>query len=336
LLLALPFLYYVYPDRQRSFKKIGLAMLGYLAVMLPWFLRNLGVFGAILPPGSQHALWLRSYEDLFRYPGSDLTPGFLLQAGIGEILAARLAALWTNLQRIIAENGLVFLLPLMILGVVNQWRLRIIPAAMLYLAVLILLMSFVFPFAGAQGGMFHSGAALMPTLWMLTPFGLRVSIAWIGKRRSWDIPRATVNFGWILVVLAGFLTVFIYVQRVYGFEEPGKAWDVDYTTYRELGQGLNSLEKKPQVVMVNNPPGFYLATGIPAIVVPSGGSGALRSALIDYDVDYLLLDRNHPSGLSDLYSLVFDPDWLELVREIELGPSGPFLVFQVAPRLESE
>ena len=336
LLLAIPFFYYVYPDRERFFKRIGLTMLGYLAVMAPWFLRNLGIYGSILPPGSQHALWLRSYEDLFRYPGSDLTPGFLLQAGFGEILDVRFAALWTNLQRVVAENGLIFLLPLMIIGVVRQWRLRIVRAAMLYLAVLILLMSFVFPFAGAQGGMFHSGAALMPTLWMLTPFGLRAAVAWIGDRRSWDISRATVNFGWISVVLAGILTTFIYLQRVYGFEHTGKAWDIDHTTYGEIGQELRSLEKKPQVVMVNNPPGFYVATGIPAIVVPSGGSDALHSALADYDVDYLLLDRNHPSGLSDLYSLAVNSEWLELVREIKLGPSGPILVFQVTPRLESE
>jgi hypothetical protein len=281
-----------------------------------------------MPPGTQAALWLRSYEDLFRYPATELNPGFLLQAGLKEIISTRLSALWTNVQRVIAENGLVFLLPVMLGGIVDRWKLRIVRAAVLYWATLLVVMSIVFPFAGAQGGMFHSSAALMPTLWILAPFGLRRIVAWIGVRRRWIISQATVNFGWILVFLSAIFTLGVYAQRVYGLNESGRSWGSDFKIYESLGQKLTALRPEAEMVMVNNPPGFYGATGIKAIVVPSGGAESLKQALEDYNADYLVLDRNYPTGLGEIYERDQVPDWLVFRDEVNLGPAGPQLIFQ--------
>jgi hypothetical protein len=332
LLFIFPLLYFLSRERRSIWRNSILAIVGYLLVMTPWFVRNQSVYGSVLPPGTQSALWLRSYEDLFRYPASDLGPGFLLKDGLGPVILARFAALWTNLQRVLAENGLIFLLPLMIVGIVDRWKIRIVRAAVLYWSVLILVMSFVFPFAGAQGGMFHSSAALMPMLWMLAPFGLRKSVAWVGERRGWDIQKATVNFGWILCVLAAVLTSGIFLQRVLGPNQPGTGWASDYQTFTTLNEALLELEPNPQVVMVNNPPGFYSVTGIKAVVIPSGGFNALRSALSDFNVDYLVLDRNHPSDLTELYMRQSTPEWLLFVEEVDAGGSSPVLIFR--PHLE--
>jgi hypothetical protein len=334
LLFVFPLLYFLAGERISLWKKGFLALAGYFLVMTPWFVRNLGIYGSVLPPGTQSALWLRSYEDLFRYPASDLSPGYLLEENLGKLLLVRFSALWTNLQRVLAENGLVFVLPIMILGIVDRWKLRIVRAGVLYWSVLILVMSFVFPFAGAQGGIFHSSAALMPMLWMLTPFGLRKGVAWVGERRGWDIPNATINFGWILIVLAAIFTSGIFLQRVLNLNQPGARWASDYQTFSTLNETLVELNPHPQVVMVNNPPGFYSVTGINSVVVPSGGLSALKSALSDFRVDYLILDRNHPSDLSELYMRQSTPEWLLFVEEVDVGGSGPVLIFQ--PHLEQD
>lgn len=336
LLFAVPLIYFLSFDRKRILKRVSLAFAGYVLVMAPWFLRNLDVYGAILPPGSGYAIWLRSYEDLFRYPPTDLGPRYLLDGGWELILSTRITALWTNIQRVIAENGYVFLLPLMLLGLVDQWRLRVVRSVVAYWAVLLLIMSFVFPFAGAQGGTFHSSAALMPSLWMLVPFGLRRAVVWAGARRGWNVANATINFGWISVVLAALFTAGTYLQRVYGFEQIAKSWGADQRAYEQLGQELRDLDPDTNIVMVNNPPGFYNATGIPAVVVPSGGIDSLRAALADFDVDYLILDRNHPIGLGSLYSLEQVPEWLEQVHELEAGRSGHVLILRTLPALEPE
>jgi hypothetical protein len=216
----------------------------------------------------------------------------------------------------------------MVIGSRDLWKLRLVRSAMLYWGFLIAVMSFVFPFAGAQGGTFHSSAALMPTLWMVVPFGLRTAVAWVGERRDWNIARATSNFGSILVILAAIFTAGVYFQRVFGLDDADKNWGTDSRTYKMLGETLLGMEPEPEVVMVNNPPGFFATTDLYAVVVPSGGVESLKMAMSDFGVNYLVLDRNHPSDLAAIYSQVEKPDWLILRDEVNIGRSGPILIFQ--------
>ena len=84
--------YLVLDDRSRPerFRLAGIAWLvclaGYGLVMAPWMLRNQAVFGSWLAPGGSRALWISSYDELFIYPASLLTPGRWLDAGWGAIL----------------------------------------------------------------------------------------------------------------------------------------------------------------------------------------------------------------------------------------------------------
>ncbi|MGH2626628.1 MAG: glycosyltransferase family 39 protein, partial [Anaerolineales bacterium] len=147
---------------ERAAKRALALAVGYGVVVAPWLLRNLAAFGRLLPPGQARALWLTEYNDLFVYPATVLTPDRWLEQGWGAIVATRLAALGSNLTSLWAVNGLVFLLPLMALG---AWRFRnhrLIRFALAYLALELLLMSFVFPYAGTRGGYFHSSVAAMP------------------------------------------------------------------------------------------------------------------------------------------------------------------------------
>ena len=63
------------------------------------------------------------------------------------------------------------------------------------------------------------------------------------------------------------------------------------------------------IVMVNNPPGYTLATGRMSVMIPSGGPEALLSACNDFSVEFLavdnerteikeLLEENSPLGSS--------------------------------------
>jgi 4-amino-4-deoxy-L-arabinose transferase-like glycosyltransferase len=328
LLFVIPFLYLIMVKANSRTRWLFAGLAGYLMIVTPWFIRNLAAFGTLLPPGTQATLWLRSYEDLFRYPASELSPAFLLEAGLGKVIVTRFSALWINLQRVVAENGYVFLLPLMIVGMYEKWELKIVRSATLYWGVLLFVMSFIFPFAGAQGGTFHSSAALMPTLWMLIPFGLRKVVAWVGSRRGWDVVQATSNFGWILLGLAGLFTIGVYIQRVYGIDREGVRWSEDLNTYSELGDILSSLDSQPGLVMVNNPPGFYVASSLQAVVVPSGGVDALRGVVREFGVEYVILDRNHPSGLNKIYDRERIIDWLELIEQVDIGRAAPVLIFK--------
>ena len=54
--------------------------------------------------------------------------------------------------------------------------------------------------------------------------------------------------------------------------------------------------------MVNAPPGYYLATSRPAIVIPYGNESAILAAGRQYHTRYLVLDQANAWYLDRLYS----------------------------------
>jgi hypothetical protein len=302
---------------------------GYAAVMSPWWIRNLMVAGSMMPGGGGRTLWLLGYDELFSYPASILTPGRWWAAGPGAILGVRSAALWSNLKSLVAVNGLVFLGPLMALG---AWRLRkqrLVQLALVYLTALLLVMSFVFPFAGTHGGFFHSSVALMPILWPLGAIGLEMAVAWGSRRRRWSVPQALRVFGIGALVLAGLLTAGLSWRRVVGSTGKLPQWEASYRTYVEVGNRLRELDSGPGLVAVNNPPGFTLASGLPSVVVPNGPPEALRQVVDRYRVAWIVLDENRPAGLSGLYGDPASVGWLSLAETL-LAPDGSrILLFRV-------
>src|SRR5574341_369314 len=73
--------------------RAGLALVGYLLVMGPWFARNLATFGRLQAPGGIGTLWLIDYNDMFLYP-AQLTASRYFAAGWKVIVETKLAALW--------------------------------------------------------------------------------------------------------------------------------------------------------------------------------------------------------------------------------------------------
>jgi hypothetical protein len=290
------------PHVSRLTLHASLVLLGYLVVAGPWILRNLSVFGTFLSPGGLRALWLTSYDEIFSYPGSILTFNHWIDSGLRSILAARLWALSQNLQTTLAVQGEIFLLPLI---VASGWRLRRDPRVKLGLLAwsgIFFAMTVIFPFPGARGGLFHSGAALQPLWWALAPVGLERFLDIGVEKRGWQKERARKVFSWGLVALAAFLTIIIGYLRIVGNDDSGLAWNQTPRYYSQIEACLGEHGiAKGEIVMVNNPPGYYVATGRSAIVVPDGDVQSTLAAAQRYHAHYLLLESNHPQGLNDLY-----------------------------------
>lgn len=284
----------------RAKRALSLAA-GYGAVIAPWLLRNLSAFGRLLPPGQARALWLTEYNDLFLYPATALTPERWLDQGWGTILTARLTALGSNLTSLWAVNGLIFLLPLMALG---AWVLRghrLVRITLAYLALELVLMSLVFPFAGARGGYFHSSVAAMPVLWALVPPGMSVFLEWGRRRRGWDPGLGARVLGGAALILAAVLTGSIFWSRAVGSHPDRPGWSLSDRVYGRVTDRLGERGWPGGTVAVNNPPGFYLASGRSAVVVPAGGVQALVGVVSEFNVDWVILDSNRPPGLDEVF-----------------------------------
>jgi hypothetical protein len=296
-------------DKKRSHAFIGL-LIGYLLLIGPWWVRNIVVVGQPIPPGNDRALWLLSYDELFTYPGNILTSTRWLDSGFVSILGTRLEALWVNVQRLLLENGIVFLSPFMILGAYRYRSHPLTRLAILYLAILLFVMSFVFPFAGSRGGFFHSAVAVMPFLWALVPPGLEVAINWGAKIRGWDGEEALKVLGTSAIIIVVILTGALFWSKAIGPELSQPRWASGLSTYNEVGDQLHKLSPSPAVVAVNNPPGFYLATNLECVVIPDGTVETLRDVVERHQVGWVVLDVNHPAGLAMLFDDPTSVQWL--------------------------
>ncbi len=273
-------------------------LLGYLLVMAPWFYRNWVAIGAVLPGAGLQTLFLRDYDELFSY-GLPLTLERYLDWGLGNILASKLWAARLNLMTFVGPNNLIFLTPFTLIGL---WRLRREPLmrpALIYGVLLYAAMTLAFTFPGVRGGLLHSSVALLPFFFAAAPMGLEAAVHWVARRRrGWHVQQATQVFLAGFVVLAAALSLALTVRTMQGEHWIGGSGEV----YRQIGAWLGAHSLEGATVMVNNPPGFALRTGHPAIVVPNGAVDTLLAVADRYGATVLVLDANRPGPLAGLYA----------------------------------
>lgn len=296
------------------------SIVGFVVVMGPWYWRNFSIFGTILAPGGQHLLWLNNYDQTFVYPAAQLTPGNWLAQGWQPIIAARLTALWWNLLNAFAAQGGIFLAPFILVGIWQYRRDGRVQLGVLAWLCLLIVMTVIFPFAGYRGGFFHSGAAVQPLWWSLAPLGLDFSVA-AARRRGLFTPDAARVFQASLVVLAMLMTGAIFAIRVL----PG--WGEGEREYPRIQNALvNSGLQPGDVVMVRNPPGYYVMTGQPAIVVPFADEQSIWEAAVRYRARFVVLEAAGVAG--PIRTLYND---LESQHFVYVGELNGSRLFRVQP-----
>jgi hypothetical protein len=291
---------------------------GYLLVMAPWYIRNYTAFGTPLAPGGSKLPWLTSYDQLFSYPASQITFSAWWQSGLWNILRVRTWALGINLSNMLSVQGEVFLLPLIGLGFWHLRKDRRVQLAGLAWLGTLFAMTIVFPFAGARGGFFHSTAALQAVWWAIVPLGLDRFIAWGSRKRGWNPVQAGRIFQPAVVVLAVLLTAVITCGRVMG-GFGGTPWGQENEAYRHVNTMLISKGMTDTaVVMVANPPGFYLVSGNPAIALPDGDVNTLLEVARRYEAKFVILEQGStPGGLLTVYAHPADQAGLYYLGDID-------------------
>jgi hypothetical protein len=309
---------------RRKWQPLALVLVGFAVVELPWWIRNLITTGGILSPSNGRVLWLTSYNQLFIYPAEKLTVQHWLQAGLPAILHARLEALWLNLQHALAEPGMIFMWPFVLIAIRKQRAHRWVRISVGYFLLMFLIMTVVFPFAGGRGGVFHSSASLLPLVWVLAPIGLAASIRWAAEKRNWDVSQAQTVFQYASVAIMAAVTLGLYLSQAFDPSGTGSDWDQSERLYQQVGDILDDYHLGNVRAVVNNPPGFWLATGLEAVVIPDGDIDTLQQVVRQFEVEVVILDQNLPSGLEDLYHDPNQVDWLRVVDRIE-RPQGTWV-----------
>jgi len=316
-LLLLPVLF-IRPNK--SWRSVLWAALGYAVVMSPWLAHNWTTTGRLLSIAGAKSLFLTNYDDLYSL-GKTLDLPTYLSWGLANILGSKLDALWANLQTLVAVVGMILLAPLAVIGFWRQRRAALYQGVMLYGAALYLAMSLAFTFPGVRGGMFHSGAALLPFVFAAALVGLDEVVDWAAARIStWEAARARRGFTWELVGLAVLTSVALYGLRVRG-------WNQADAVYTSIGVRLSG--EPSTSVVVNNPPGYVYHTGQWAIAIPNGDVDTLLAAARRYGAAWVVLEANHPAALSGLYDQPRSDPRLILIETFPVQGSGPAFLFQV-------
>ncbi len=297
-----------------------LALAGFLLIMGPWFWRNYSVYGTLLAPGGNYLLWLTNYDQTFIYPANQLTMQAWLAQGWNQIFSNYLFALRWNLLNAFAAQGGIFLFPFILIGLWQYRKDERVRLGALGWLGLLFVMTIIFPFAGARGGFFHSGSALQPLWWAMAPLGLE-SVITAARRRNWFTPDAFKIFRAALVGIAILMTgVIIYIRVL-----PG--WGEGEQNYPKVEAFLEQNGIQPgDIVMVRNPPGYYLMTGHPAIVVPYSDEAAMYNAAMRYHAKYLVLES---AGVAGPIKSVYDNGNSQQFRF--LGELSGTRIFKVQP-----
>jgi len=277
-------------------------LVGYIIVMGPWLIRNWLALGELLPAGTSKVLWMTEYNDLFVYQPSELSIDNWLQQGWLGILSNIGGAFLANLKTVLFVQGQILLGPLIGIGFWFNRKEISVWGSLFALGLVLVSMTVVFPFAGQRGGFLHSGAALQPLLWALAGCGFEKMIDYGVKKRSWETGKATLLFGTTLFIILACATGFVYTERVIGGDLQNPQWNRSNRIALEVGRVIEEIGAEPgDKVMINNPPGLYAATGRKSIVIPDGSIDEVVNAANEFNVRYIVLEANHPEGLSELY-----------------------------------
>lgn len=302
-------------EKFQSFLLLGsLVAIGYSISMGPWYIRNIRAFGSPMPPGGSRILWLTNYNDTFAFPVEKITLQSWLEVGWLAAIKVRLGALRLNLLNAFAAQGGILLFPFILIG---YWHLRKDIRARLAATgwiILLVVMTVIFPLAGARGSFFHAGAAFQPYWWSLAPIGLDRLVDALYRRNILTVEHAGRVFLGFMILISALLSGVILQVRVL---QPG--WQPEEELYVKVEQFLVAQGAKPEeIAIVRNPAGYYLVSGRPTIVMPPGGPDVILALATRYDATYFVLE---PGGVLNEYQQLFEqPDvnpQLDYLGEVE-------------------
>jgi len=271
---------------------------GYLLTMGFWHARNLSTFGTLLTPGGGRLLWLQNYNQTFIYPPENLTRESFLQSGWDLALQNRVRAFSSNLSNAFAAQGGIFLFPLILIGL---WQLRNDLRTKLAVTgwlILFVVMTVIFPFAGSRGSFFHAGAAFQLYWWAAAPIGLNALVVWARSRGQFRDRYAPYFLQGILVLLAVFMTAYLVNLRVIA-----SGWAEDDAIYPEVeAMFLDNGIRPGDVVIVRNPPGYFIVSGRSSIALPFGDESTILAVAERYGARYLVIEKEGTfESIQDLY-----------------------------------
>jgi 4-amino-4-deoxy-L-arabinose transferase-like glycosyltransferase len=291
----------------------------YCLVMSFWFVSNLHFYDSIFAPATSKAIWIATYDDTFIYPSSRLNLSYWFENAIQLRPSQVFEAIKLNLGTFIGVQLMIFGLPLFILGVKRNIKNHMLRIGILFYIMIFFSMTIIFPLAGARGGFLHSASAVQILIWILVADGLQSFFDWGIRKRNWNLIRSQRMFGTAFIAIIALFTLVVYKNDVVGDSTRELKWEQDYNQYEKIEEIIaQKTLDKTDVIMINNPLGYYYSTGRWSIVVPNAEMDQLLEVMQLFNVKYLVLDENLPEKFNDSHGNLINA-YFKIIQETQSG-----------------
>ncbi|HEY8921018.1 MAG TPA: phospholipid carrier-dependent glycosyltransferase [Candidatus Limnocylindria bacterium] len=272
------------------------SFLAALAVLAPWFARDLSVFGSPLPSAGGHTLWITSYNQQFSIAGDPSLAEYLAW-GPANIIGSKLAAWGELVGRTAVLLGGIFILPFAF-GLWRERHRRELQPFLAYFVVMFLAMGAVFTFHAPKGAFYHSSLA-----WL--PFGAPLAVASLAPMataagRAWPFLRRPATHRFLAV--AGLIGAI--VLSLVGSAVLLAQWSDTHARLRQAAQFLADRDAQAQVVMAYDPAALHALSGNPGVAPPFDLFPVIGQVAGAYDVRWVVVtlapgETRDPLGLWD-------------------------------------
>ena len=297
-LLLLLLLYLAWLSWQRVPYSRGAALVAialYLALMIPWWIRNWVVFGRPSPVPILYPALLREYHELFTYQ-AQLTWEHFLSWGWQWQLRAKLIVAVGNAARF-AWMFQLWQVPLLAVGIWTVHRRHEVLPMIAFPLLLYLALSLVYTFPSEHGSWLHSLSAFVPFGAAFSALGLHTVWQWLTRHLE-AIRPSVLLVAWqctaaLLACLGGMAIAHAEIAS-------NRSW----TAGREAIAAWITAHTSPQaVIMASDPLGVTLASGRSAVAIPNNALPMVLQVADQCGAQYLVLWNQRSYAISrELFS----------------------------------
>jgi len=265
-----------------------------LAVLAPWLLRDMAVFGSPFPSAGGHTLWITSYNEQFSISQEPSFSAYL-DWGAGNIIGSKLATWGELVGRTAVLLGGIFILPFAY-GLWHERRRRELWPFLAYFVAMFVVMGAVFTFHAPKGAFYHSSLA-----WL--PFAVALSVSSIGPAavaagRVWPFLRRPATHRFLAV--AGLLGAF--ALSLAGSAVLIGQWSDAHARLEGAARFLTGSGQASAVVMAYDPAALHELSGNPGVAPPYDLFPVIGQVVRAYDVRWVVVtlapgETRDPLGL---------------------------------------
>lgn len=237
---------------------IGLgAAAAFLAILSPWLIRNIMVFGAPLPSAGGSTLWITSYNEQFSI-GHDISFGSYVDAGVALIVGSKLDSWFQVIGRTAVLLGGIFLFTFVPALWMARRRRDLWPFVAYFLAMFVA-MGGLFTFHAPRGAYYHSAPAWLP---IAIPMAIgAVPAVATAAGRFWPFLRRPQTHR----LLMTFGALGAVVLSVIGSVTVWREWDRSHRLDEAGAQFFVERGATGDVVMFTDPAALALLSGNPGV-----------------------------------------------------------------------